>query len=229
MAVIVRKRVIFGDREMELATYQPPGSISKDERLRADTLDQVLRERVPQIARQVLEKASSNRLVLRWYILGRELREILGDRKLAVITDIESGVIWPAIWQYLPESLKPPGLRDAGSYDAYRKRRKDHLALAYELSEFEWSDVQWIKRFEDWYEIASRPGLIRDNRILRILGKRIKTLAKYPSPDQLRAIAKGLVKAFPTRRLRDSSLLSDEYIGNAVKQVIDSVVKRTSD
>jgi len=229
MAVIIRKRVIFGDREMELPTYQPAGRISKAERVRADTLDEVLCKRVPEIARQVLGKACADRVVVRWYTLGRELRKILEDRKLIAITDIESGVIWPAIWQYLPESLKPPGLLDADSYDAYRKRRKDHLALAYELSEFEWSDVQWIKRFEDWYEIASRPGLIRDKRILRILGQRIKNLAKYPSPDQMRAIAKGLVKAFPTRRLRDTSLLGDEYIGNAVKEVVDSVVKRTSD
>ena len=224
MAVIIRKKVTIDNSEVEMESYEPPGMLSKNERLRADRLDEILQERIPEIARDVLEKSqSTDQLVLRWFLLGRELRKILKDRDIVASSDIENGVIWPAIWQYLPDSLKPQGLIDDDSYIEYKKRRKDHLRLGYEISEYDWEDINWIRRLEDWYQIASRPGLVRDKRILRILGRRIKYLKLHVSSDQVREIAKDLVKAFPTRKFRDSSQLSDEYIETVVREAVDRI------
>ena len=226
MAVIIRKKDTIDNSEVEMESYEPSGMLSKNERLRADRLDEILRERIPEIARYVLEESpSSGQLVQRWYLLGRELRKILKDRDIVASSDIENGVIWPAIWQYLPDSLKPQGLIDADSYTEYKRRRKDHLLLGYEISEYDWEDVNWIRRLEDWYQIASRPGLVRDKRILRVLGRRIKDMATNVSSDQIREIAKDLVKAFPTRKFRDSSQLSNEHIETVVSEIVDRICK----
>ncbi|GMR21078.1 MAG: hypothetical protein BMS9Abin36_1677 [Gammaproteobacteria bacterium] len=227
MAVIIRKKVTIENSEVEMESYEPPGILSKKERLRADRLDEILREHIPEIARDILKKsASSGQLVQRWYLLGRELRKIVEDRDIVASSDIENGGIWPAIWQYLPDSLKPQGLLDADSYTEYKHRRKDHLRLGYEISEYDWEDIDWIRRLEDWYQIASRPGLVRDKRILRILGRRIKDMAINVSSGQIREIAKDLVKAFPTRKFRDSSQLSEKHIETVVSEVVDRICKR---
>lgn len=226
MAVIVRQKVKFGEQEMELPTYEPPGRITKEERIRADRLDDVLQKRIPEIAREVFKEIPTQEYsVQRWYLLGRQLRKILEDRNLVTTSDIDSGVIWPAIWQYLPPYMKPKGIIGVDAYINYRRRRKDYLSLGYEMSDFDWEDISWIERMEDWYQLASRPGVVRDSRILLLLGKRISALPKYPSLSQIREIAKVLGEAFPTRRFRDSSLLGAEQIANAVNKAVDSVVK----
>lgn len=227
MAVIIRKKVMFDDGETELPMYEPSGRISKEERLRADRLDEVLKKQVSLIATDVLTKTPfKDQIVERWYLLGKKLRAILEDRELVSARDIDSGVIWPAIWQYLPQSLKPKGIVGVDEYIDYRRRRKDYLCLGYELSEFEWDDINWIIRLEDWYQLASRPGIIRDGRILRYLGKIVKSLSHYPLHTHIREIAKTLGDKFPTRRYRDSSLLNDNHIRKVIKEAVYNTVSK---
>lgn len=223
MAVIVRKKVLFDDGETELPVYEPPGRITKEERLRANRLDVVLKEQVTLIATDVLNKTPAKiQIVERWYLLGKGLRAILDDRDLVSARDIDIGVIWPAVWQYLPQSLKPKGIANVDEYITYRRRRKDYLCLGYEMSAFEWDVIGWITRLEDWYQLASRPGITRDRRILRYLGEMLKGVSHYPSHAQVRDIAKALGEEFPTRHYRESSLLSDSHIKEAVREAVSS-------
>lgn len=221
MAVIVRKKVEIGGADVELKTYQPSGGITREERLRADRLDEVLRERVPETAAEVLEAApDESNLVWRWYTLGRRLREIVDDRNLVTSADVDSGLVWVAVWQYLPASVRPVGSTDAKSYSERRHKRKDHLSLCYEISGFEWSEVRWIRRWDDWHQLAFRPGLLRDKRIMRTLGEDISRLTEYPSRKEFREIVKVLGEAFPTRRLRDSTFLGGEEIKRTVDEAV---------
>lgn len=226
MAVIVRKRVTFGDRQVELEVYQPEGLLSKEDRLRADRLDDLLKRRLPEIATEVIETAgASSDVVRRWYLLGKELREVVDDRELVAGADVSDGLVWLAIWQYLPDSMKPKGAKDATPYVKQQHKRKDHLSLCYEISGFEWSHVQWIRRWDDWNQLAFRPGLLRDQRIVLALGRRVSRLSKYPSRREFREILKMLGDAFPTRRFRDSSLLGDPQIDRTVREVVERVAK----
>jgi len=221
MAVIVRKKVKFDDSEVELKTYLPSGSLSKEERIRADRLEEELSKCMPVIAKKIsgVDKKYSD-LVFRRYMLGRCLRKIIDDPELVSRADVENKLIFLAIWDHLPDSLRPIGPAGGKLSSENHLRRKDHLVLCYEISAFDWSEVEWIKRWDDWYRLAFRPGLVRDKRIIKALGDVIAELGTYPSAKYFREIVKLLCKAFPTKHLKDSSLLTEEKIIQVVRETL---------
>jgi hypothetical protein len=228
MAVIIRKKVKIGDSIVDMKTYLPPGSLSKDERIRADRLDEVLNHKIPIIAKKILDMASKEgNLVFRRYTLGRYLREIIDDPGLVSRSDVENKLVFRAIWDHLPDSLRPVGPAGGKPSSEDPLRRKDHLVLCYEISGFEWSVVKWIKRWDDWFRLAFRPGLVRDQRIVKALGEAIAENGTYPSAKSFREIATILGRDFPTRHLRDSSLFTDEKINKVVREALQQV-KRNS-
>ena len=95
----------------------------------------------------------------------------------------------------------------------------------YEISKFEWSDVEWIRRWDDWHQIAFRPSLVRDPRLLRALGQSITSLETYPSRAQFRTIVKLLGEEFPTRKLRETSILPDQTLVEAVSRVVSQAMR----
>ena len=224
MAVIVRKKVRIGESDVEMKTYLPPGGLSKSDRIRADRLEEELSKKIPIIAKKVSDIAQKeDNLVFRRYTLGRHLREIIDNRELVSRVDVENKLIFMAIWDHLPDFLRPIGPAGGKPSPTDPHRRKDHLMLCYDISGFDWSEVKWIKRWDDWYRLAFRPGLVRDKRILKVLGEVISKLESYPSAKDFREIAKLLGRAFPTRRLRDSSFFSDEKIDQIVRKTLQQV------
>lgn len=222
MAVIVRKKVRIGESDLEMKTYLPSGGLSKEERLRADRLDETLSKKMPIIAKEISDIApEENNLVFRRYALGRHLRKIIDDPKLVSRTDVENKMVFLAIWDHLPNSLRPVGSAGGKLSAESQHRRKDHLMLCYEISGFDWSEVEWIKRWDDWFRLAFSPGLLRDKRIIKALSEAIHELETYPSSKTFREITMHLSKAFPTRPLRDSSLFSDEKIVQIVRETLD--------
>jgi hypothetical protein len=85
--------------------------------------------------------------------------------------------------------------------------------------------VRWIRRWDDWHQLAFRPGLLRDKRIMRALGEGISRLPEYPSRQMFREIVKVLGEAFPTRRLRDSTFVEDAEIAETVEEAISTAVR----
>jgi len=226
MSVIVRKKVRIGESDLEMKTYLPPGGLSKEERLRADRLDETLSKKMPIIAKEISDIApEENNLVFRRYTLGRHLRKIIDDPELVSRTDVENKMVFLAIWDHLPDFLRPIGPAGGKTSPKDPLRRKDHLILCYEISAFDWSEVEWIKRWDDWYRLAFRPGIVRDKRILKALGEAVTELATYPSARDFREIAKLLGRAFPTRRLRESSFFSDEKIDQIVRETLQKVTR----
>lgn len=222
MAVIIRKKETIAGAEVFLETYQPPGKLSKQDRQRADLLDDFLRERIPLITEEVSEAAPrETELVRRWYLLGRKLREIVEDQNLVAPADVDNLLVWEAIYYYLPDSMKPSSYNET-PYSEKQHKHQDFLSLCYGISKFEWAEVRWIKRWSDWHQISHRPGLLRDRRILIALGEAIESLEYYPSHKEIIEIVKDLGKAFPTRKMRDSSVFDDEVI---LKTVNDAVIR----
>lgn len=171
MAVIVRKKIQFGDQEIVSKVIEPSGVISKEDRLRAERLDDLLRSRIPQIADEVLnEVPDDSDKVKRWHTLGTKLREIVDDRNLVLQSDIDNMLVWQAIWQFLPPFMIPSRTNIDKPYSDKQHKRQDHLSLCYELSSYPWDEVSWIKRWAYVHEITARPSLIRDKRILGTLG-----------------------------------------------------------
>ncbi len=225
MAVVIRKRMLVGGVEVELRTYQPPGRLEKRDRERADELDKALAARVPRLADAVLRLVGDQDCVVRrWYVLGQKLREIVQDQELVSAADVSGGLVWQAIWYYLPDSLKPAGSSEEEPYSDRQHKRKDHLSLCYEIAGFKWNQVRWIQRWDDWHQLAFRPGLLRDSRVLAALGETMSRLNTYPTRERFREIVKHLGDAFPTRRLRDSSLLASEKVLRTVNEAVRKVV-----
>jgi hypothetical protein len=228
MAVIVRKNVTIAGSEVEMKTYLPSGGLSKEERLRAERLEEVLAELMPRIAEKISNIARENRgLVYRRYMLGRYLREIIDNPELVSRGDVENKMVFLAIWDHLPESLKPEGPHSAKAYSETQHRRKGFLSLCYEISGFDWQMVKWIKRWDDWYRLAFRPGIVRDKRIMKLLGEAIAELETCPSAKDFRQIAVLLGRAFPTRRLKDSSFLTEGEIAEIVRRALAAVCGRS--
>jgi len=226
MAVIVREKVRIEGSDVEMKTYLPTGGLSKEERIRADRLDEELSKRMPIIAEKILSiEPKEDNPVFRRYTLGRYLREIINNQELVSRVDVENKLIFMAIWDHLPDSLRPVGPAGGKPSPKDPLRRKDHLMLCYDISGFEWSEVKWIKRWDDWYRLAFRPGLVRDKRIIKALGEAIDELGTYPSAKDFREIAKHLGRAFPTRALRDSSVFEDEKIVQIVRKALYDALK----
>ena len=132
--------------------------------------------------------------------------------------------IGEAVTRYRDEVRQGTFPAEEQSYADREERRKGFFSLAYEISGREWSEVSWIQRWHDWYEIASRPGLTRDSRVLCALGKEIAALGSYPSTKAFQRISKSLANVFPTRHLRDSSLLDELQVSSAVAKAVRGVI-----
>jgi hypothetical protein len=223
VAVVVRQYVAMEDRQVEIRVYLPAGGLTKEDRIRADRLDAELACRIPRLVPRLEEVARPNGdIVYRWYMLGRLLRETINDRSLVLQADVESGVIFRAVWDHLPPELRPSPSHLERPFADRQHKRKDHLSLCYEISAFKWDDVSWIRRWDDWNQVSFRPSLLRDCRLLGELGKQLRMLPAYPSRVEFRTVVKYLGMAFPTRVMRDSTLLSDERIRSAVSDAISA-------
>jgi len=221
MAVIIKKKILFGDQEIESKVIEPSGVLSKEDRLRAEMLDEVLRSRVPEIAHEVMQEIpiDSDKL-RRWYTLGKKLRSIVEDRNLVLQSDIDNMLVWQAIWQYLPASMIPNRTKLDKPYSDKQHKRQDHLSLCYVLSNYAWKEISWIRKWSFVHEITARPSLLRDKRIFTALGQSIEALERYPTLEQFREIMKNLVQSFPTKKYRDTSLLPDEEIVSKVRNAV---------
>ena len=221
MAVIVRKSVVVNEALIELQVFRPSGLLSREDREQAARLDEALRDQVPRMADELTKPRSQPAdIVKNRYRFGLALRKIIDDRGLVRASDVDSGDIWEAVWQYLPAASRPLGAEEDSSYENRENRRKGFFSLCYEISGYEWAAVSWIQRWHDWYEIASRPGLLRDGRVLPHLAETFGGLRVYPSFKEFQEVLKVLSGAFPTRQMRNSSLLSDDFIRDAIDDAV---------
>jgi hypothetical protein len=225
MAVVVRQQVMMGGAEIWVESYLPSRGLSAQEREHADRLDEHLAQVVPTLAERVsADAADEPSLVRKWYALGEALRELAGDSALVMSADIDSGDFWRAVWWYLPRELRPSG--PGGEILTYGTghKRKDHLSLCYEISAHPWDAVAWIQRWDDWHQISFRPTISRDPRVLSQLGVSINSAGRYPSRAEFRAIVKALGQRFPTRRLVNTDVLSDDEVADATRTAVEAVL-----
>lgn len=221
MAVLIRRLTRIAGEEVELKTYHPAGSLTKEERLRADRLDLVLKERLSGLAQQALKRADRAKgWIHLYFLLGRKIREIVDDESLVSPVDVQSGIVWRPVWDYLPKELKDKNRGDASSYEQMQKNGFDPLALSYVISKFQWEDIKNIRRQDDWNHLSHRPAVFRDERILKSLSLALGELTKYPTRSEFHNIVKRLGEVFPSRNGQDSSIVLGEEIINRVHSCV---------
>lgn len=223
MAVLIRRKIIIGGEIVELKTYHPAGSLTREERVKANRLDAVLQERVHALAVEAINEADSSKgWVHLYFLLGRKIREVVNDETLVSAVDIQNGLIWRSVWEYLPKKLREKSKEDGNSYEKMQKNGFDPLAIAYKISKFSWKDIENVRRQDDWNHLSHRPAVFRDERILKAFAKALGELDRYPSRSGFHTIVKKLGGAFPSREGQDSSVLSDEEIVNRVRSCVFS-------
>lgn len=221
MAILIRRPTKIGDENVELKTYQPAGSLTKEERLKADRLDIALRESIYSWGLKALKETDpSQGWVCLYYSLGRELRAIIDNNDLVSPVDVRSGLIWRPIWEYLPKKFKEKNKGDAKSYEKMQKNGFDPLSIAYNISKYEWADIRNIRRQDDWNHLSHRPAILRDERILKTFARTLGELDDYPSRSEFHKIIKKLGKVFPSRKGEDSTVLTEEEIVRRVRACV---------
>lgn len=225
MAVVVRKKKDFSGTEKEVKVYKTSGLLTKEKKEQAEKLDEYLSQCVPDLASKVLNNYPPQEDFIRHrYELGKEFHNLLDDSDLVTQEDMEEDYIWDGIWYYLPESIRPKASKNEESYLDREERRQGFFSLVYEISKFDWEEINWLQRWHDWYEISSRPKLTSDERILDQIGCEISKLDAYPSGKEFREIIKKIGSKFPTKSPTDTSLFSDDDIKKTVKNAISKEI-----
>ena len=213
MAVVIKEdgRIIF----------RPYGVISKIDREKAEALDLLLKDKLPHIAKETTRLGEHESVIAKWHYFGKEIAKIIDNPDLVPRSDVESGDIWLAIRQRLPESfaIKDAGLeRDSSSP---RNRNRDHLSMAYKFGRLDWEEVKWLKRWRDWKGIHNREALLDDKRIFKALTEIICNLKNYPSDKFFRALVQALAERFPRGTYTEELPVAEikKIIRGAMKEV----------
>lgn len=226
MAVIIREHVKIGESYVELKTYRPSETLSKADRQRADKLDNYLSVHIPVITNQILEATPNHSdLVRRRYLFGKSLHEIASNRDLVLEEDVKSRLLWAAIWFFLPDFMRPVGSRDIDSYSEYCSKRNDIIQNSYKLSQYDWTEVGWIKSWDNWYRIASNPILLKNEYVLRILGEAISNLKRYPSIKEFMAILKHISKQIHQIQSTSDENQDRKHITKLITDAVKSIVR----
>ncbi len=188
----------------DIIIYRPYGMISKDDRERADRLDEVLTAEIAKIAKKTLARPESKNVLAKWYFFGTEIAKIVDDPNLVLRSDITSGDIWLAIDEKIPEdsNIKQATKRKDSKF--VQSPNRDAFACAYILARFSWDDIGWLQRWTDWHDLYSRDIFWREPLILKALKDAITKLKPYPSRDRYRVILKAVHKELPSNHDVDS-------------------------
>ena len=217
MTVILREKTTIRGERVELKVFRPSGLLSRENQERAEKLDDFLSKEVPLMAERIMCLPKGQPLK-KWYQFGKELQDIVDDNDLVLRTDVQSGLIWEAIKQHLPESIGLKGagvVRDANAkYDG----RRGHFPGCYAIATHAWEDVRWLKRWADWTHIYHRESMWHDKRVLRHMRAEIKRMGQYPSRDAFCDILK-LVAAQTTGK--DINVLDDSAIAEKVHHAFE--------
>ena len=222
MAVILRKTKNVNGKEVKIKIYYPSGVLSKEDRERAEKLDDFLKENMPKIAEKALRQAKGKNVLFKWNIFGKKICKFVDNKDLVLPFDIESGDIWEAIRQALPTSFD---LKDAGEErdsSSKKNRGRDHLAVCYEIGHYDWDDIKWVHRWDDWCQIYYRKKeILDDKRVFNALSREISKLEKYPSGEEFRGkILPDIVKKF-----MGQTNLSDSIVQQYVREAVETIKK----
>jgi len=223
MTIVIHQKIKVLDTETTTKIFYPAGTITDDQRNQAIQLDEFLKKEISERIRIIEKKmvlTEYNIDLYKWYLLGKWLIKLINTQKLVRQTDVETGVLWRAIWQYIPPSFSKINEGEFTDKNSSKKNR-DYLHLSYELAKFEWEDVRWMNQWWFWLQINHTPAIIRDQRIFLSLGKHIKNKIKKINRDKFLKILKDLSEDYKSGK--DSLILKDQEIDNNLNEIISKI------
>ncbi len=218
MTVLLRKKVNIRGQEEEIKVFCPSGALSREDQQRAEKLDTFLADKIPRLADRIMELPDKTTPLRKWYRLGQELHKIVDDSKLVSRSDVQNGFIWEAIKQHFPESI---GLKGAGqAFDSNSPQHGDrgHLPICYAISNYDWGEVKWLRRWDDWCVIYYRESMWKDKRVIESLREEITKMKEYPKREAFREIIKSLATQTTGKHIE---ILDDAVIVDKVHSAIE--------
>ena len=219
MSVLLREHAIIWGEKKEVKVFHPPGSLSRDNKERAEKLDSFLAHEAPIMAKRVM-RIPKKKTLKKWYQFGKELHRILDGNDLVSRYDLENGLIWAAIKQQLPESIGIKGAGEVRDAEVKLEGQRGHLLECYAIAKHAWEDVQWMKRWTDWTDFRNRGDMCRDPRVLQLLHKEIEKMGEYPK----RTVFRNIIKLLLTQTAgKDVEVLDDSVVAEKVRQVFNEI------
>lgn len=224
MAVLLTKIIDTPAGRRTVRYYDGDGTISEVERERALLFDEYLKEEIARISEEMQREPIQGSNTLKWYRFGQELLHILSS-SLVDPNDISTGRIWKAIRQYATPVMLPSGSTASEDASGSRARREgrthDHFEFCYQIAQYDEPDIRWISRWSDWITITESPALLRDKRIVRILGEELRPICYQMSRNDFRRLIKELRKYFTTKSSkRDTEAVDEEGLRDIISKAI---------
>ncbi|WP_424948238.1 hypothetical protein [Candidatus Spongiihabitans sp.] len=221
MTVLLRKKVNIRGNNEEIKVFRPSGVLSREDQGRAEELDVFLANKVPVLAKRIMQLPDKTTPMRRWYQLGQELRKIVDGNDLVSRSDVQNGLIWEGIKQYLPETI---GLKGAGqAHDSNSPQHGDrgHLPICYATSRYAWVEIKWLRRWDDWCNIYYRGSMWKDKRVIESLREEITKMQEYPKRKEFREIIKNLAAQTTGKHIE---VLNDSVIVDKVHSAVEQAL-----
>lgn len=199
MAVIIREKKIMEGKEYIVKVYrtQPGKLITKEEKTKAEKLDNFLSEKMKEINSEIRKsgllnlKGKRGKVLKLWYEVGNRL-EFVMDTSIIAAEDRE--FVWRAIYDHAGELAPGPLTKRA-----MRNPEKSHFPYCYELSRFPWEFVEFAGDWTSWSEFFDRSETRKDPRIIEWLGDKAKKFNVRSRQNWLRPLTKAIHNKFVKR------------------------------
>lgn len=192
MAVIIREKKIMEGKEYIVKVYrtQPGKLITKEEKVKAERLDNFLTEKMKEIKNEIRKcgllsmKGKKGKVLKLWYEVGKRL-EFVMDTSVIAAEDRE--FVWRAIYDHAGELA--PGIL---TKRAMRNPETSHFSYCYQLSRFPWEFVEFTGDWTSWSEFFDRSETRKDPRIIEWLGDKAKKFNVRSRQNWLRPLTKAI-------------------------------------
>lgn len=192
MAVIIREKKIMEGKEYIVKVYrtQPGKLITKEEKVKAERLDNFLTEKMQEIKNEIRKcgllsmKGKRGKVLKLWYEVGKRL-EFVMDTSVIAAEDRE--FVWRAIYDHAGELA--PGIL---TKRAMRNPETSHFSYCYQLSGFPWEFVEFTGDWTSWSEFFDRSETRKDRRIIKWLGDKAKKFNVRSRQNWLRPLTKAI-------------------------------------
>jgi len=192
MAVIIKEKKMMEGKEYIVKVYrtQPGKLITKEEKIKAERLDNFLIEKMKAIKNEIQKcgllslKGKKGKVLKLWYQVGNRLKFVMDT---SVIAAEDREFVWRAIYDHAEELA--PGLI---TKRAMRSPETSHFSYCYRLSTFPWEFVEFAGDWTSWSEFFDRSETKKDRRIIEWLGEKAKKFNIKSRQNWLRPLTKAI-------------------------------------
>lgn len=221
MTILLREKVNIRGNEEEIKVFHPSGALSREAQKKAEKLDAFLADKAPLMAKRIMGLPDKTTPLQRGYKFGKELRKIIDGNNLVSRSDVQNGLIWEGIKQYLPETIGLKGAGQAHGLNTPQHGDRGYLPICYAAASYAWKEIKWLRRWTDWCAIYYRESMWKDERIIKSLRAEITGMNAYPKREEFREIMKNLAAQTTGKHIE---ILNDSIIVDKVHSAVEQTL-----